>query len=172
MDRERSLTAVAKITSSVGLAGDVRVTLLCESPARLKKITAAFVGRTAERARPVEIASVKVQGNGVLIRFTGIDDRTSSDVFRNQFVFIDSADVKPPATGAYPIDALIGCAVTTVDGKELGTIRDVYSLPGNDVWTVWTGSEEVMVPAVREWVKRVDLTARVVVLTPVEGLFS
>lgn len=171
MARDASLTAVAKITAAIGLAGDVRVQLLCDGPERLKRITDAFVGLSPNDARPASVARVSIQGNGVLIRFSGVDDRTAAARLRNLYLFVGETDAAKPREGSYPIDELLGCTVTSVDGTVLGTIRDVYNLPGHDAWGVWTGKEEVMVPAVKAWVHSVDVKARRVVLTPAEGMF-
>jgi len=49
--------------------------------------------------------------------------------------------------------------------------RSVEESPAADIWVVRAQGREVLVPAVRDIVVRVDLDGRTIVLRPPEGLF-
>ena len=66
---------------------------------------------------------------------------------------------------------LAGLTVTDEDGHTLGTMDRVDESPSADLWVVRAHGREVLVPAVRDIIIRVDLDARTIVLRPPEGLF-
>ena len=166
------LTAVARIQTTVGLKGDLKVQLLCSGPERLERLDAVLVGADASAAVPHRFLGVRVQTNGIMVRISDITDRTSAERLRGQFIFVSDEEAEDPEPGAVRVDDLIGFVVVGPDGKERGVVREVYSLPANDIWSVWTGSKEVLVPAVAAWVDRLDRHGRRVVLTATEGLFD
>jgi len=171
-DMEGGLTAIARIVNAVGLRGDLRVQLLCNGPERLESLATVFVGRTARNVVERQFVGVRVQQNGILVRLSGVDDRTEADRQRDQFIFVRDEESVPAAEGSVRIDDIIGFDVVDVAGRHWGVVRDVYALPANDMWSVWTGTKEVLVPAVPAWVSRIEPSTRRVILTTGEGLFD
>ncbi len=163
---------MARIQSAVGLRGDLRVKLLCSGTDRLERLRDVFVGAGTDTTTRFQFQSVRVQQNGILVRLSGVEDRTAAEKLRGHFLFVADADVEPPPAGSVRIDDFVGYEVVDETGKVRGTIQEVYTLPANDMWGVWTGTREALVPAVAAWVSRVDTAARRVVLTRSEGLFE
>jgi 16S rRNA processing protein RimM len=64
---------------------------------------------------------------------------------------------------------LDGCEVVTEAGEVLGLFKDVISSKGQDVWMV-QGRVEYLVPALKNVVLNVDLTARKIVVRLPPGL--
>jgi 16S rRNA processing protein RimM len=166
------LTAVARILTTVGLKGDLKVGLLCSGPERLRRLTSVVVGLDAATTVPHRVESVRVQANGIMLRLAGIADRTAAERLRGQFIFVSDTESEEPEAGSVRVDDLIGFSVIDPDGRERGVIREVYTLPANDLWAVWTGSREVLVPAVPAWIERLDRKGRRVILAASEGLFD
>jgi 16S rRNA processing protein RimM len=67
---------------------------------------------------------------------------------------------------------MIGAEVRTDEGKTVGRIVDVLTLPANDAWVVRTNGTDVLIPAVKAIIKHVDLERRTVVIHALEGLFE
>ncbi len=170
--KSAGLTAVARILTTVGLKGDLKVQLLCSGPERLERLTSIEVGPTDGATVSHRFLGVRAQTNGVMVRISDVDDRTTAERLRGQFIFVADADAEEPDEGAVRVDDLIGFAVVDQAGRQRGVIREVYSLPANDIWSVWTGSKEVLVPAVAAWIGKVDREIRRVVLSSTEGLFD
>jgi 16S rRNA processing protein RimM len=70
----------------------------------------------------------------------------------------------------YLVKDLVGCRVVTVQGDELGLLRDVLPTGGNDVYVVNEGAAEVLVPALKSVVKNVDIAGKVIQVDLPEGL--
>jgi 16S rRNA processing protein RimM len=55
---------------------------------------------------------------------------------------------------------LIGLEVISIDGQKLGTLEEIIETGSNDVYVVRQGDEEILVPAIQEVVREVDLQRR------------
>ena len=66
---------------------------------------------------------------------------------------------------------IVGLQVVTEDGERLGEIVDVYLLPANDVYVVKQGEREVLLPAIEDVVKKIDLDKSTMTVARVEGLW-
>lgn len=166
------MTAVARILTTVGLKGDLKVELLCSGPDRLERLADVAVGPDPSSTRTYRFEGVRVQANGIMVQLVEVSDRTTAERLRGQFLFVPDAATEPPEEGSVRVDDLIGFMVVDREGRERGVVREVYAMPANDLWGVWTGTKEVLVPAVAAWVDRLDREGRRVVLASTEGLFD
>jgi 16S rRNA processing protein RimM len=166
------LTAVAKILTTVGLKGDLKVELYCSGPERLKKLRSVSIGPHAGSTDVHRFEDIRVQTNGIMVRLSGVADRTSAERLRGHYIFVADAEAEEPAPGAVRIDDLIGYSVVDPEGRQRGVISEVYSLAAYDLWSVQTGTKDVLVPAVAAWIAGVDRAHRRVVLASTEGLFD
>jgi 16S rRNA processing protein RimM len=55
---------------------------------------------------------------------------------------------------------LIGLEVVDTEGQKLGTLEEIIETGSNDVYVVRRGREEILVPAIEEVVREVDLQRR------------
>jgi 16S rRNA processing protein RimM len=65
---------------------------------------------------------------------------------------------------------LDGCEVLTEEGELLGVLKDVYPTGANDVFSVKLGEREILVPALKEVVLSIDLTAKKITVRLPPGL--
>lgn len=166
------LTAVAKILTTVGLKGDLKVDLYCSGPERLRRLKTVSVGPDPASTIDLRFEGVRVQTNGIMVRLSGVADRTAAERLRGQFIFVVDAEAEDPGPGAVRVDDLIGFTVVDQQGRDRGVIDEVYAMPAYDLWSIRTGSKGVLVPAVAAWIASVDRKARRVVLASTEGLFD
>jgi 16S rRNA processing protein RimM len=71
---------------------------------------------------------------------------------------------------SYLVKDLVGCRVVTVQGEELGQLRDVLPTGGNDVYVVNEGAAEVLVPALKSVVRKIDIAAKLIEVDLPDGL--
>jgi 16S rRNA processing protein RimM len=65
---------------------------------------------------------------------------------------------------------LIGMMVADEEGRQLGSLDMIWELPGHHVFVVRQGSREVLIPAVKEFVRTVDVVHRCMTVRTIEGL--
>jgi 16S rRNA processing protein RimM len=71
---------------------------------------------------------------------------------------------------AYLVKDLVGCKVVTIQGEELGILKDVLPTGANDVYVVGEGAAEVLVPALKTVVKKIDIAAKSIEVDLPDGL--
>lgn len=173
--------AVGRISKSVGLRGEVKAQLLTDDPLRFTKLKSVWIGEKEESAEKVTIEFSRSQGSGVVLKFKEIDSRTASDTKHGQYIFISANDVAVPPKGSFFVDDIIGMEVVSEEGEKIGTIKDIMKSPANDVWVVrpserrkraGNGTKEVLLPAIKEIIKSVDLKRKEIVIHVMEGLLD
>jgi len=85
---------------------------------------------------------------------------------------IEKDDLIKLPEGRYFIFDIIGLKVITTEDKEVGKVKEVISLPANDVYVVQGDQKEYDIPAIKEIVKQIDLERKVMIIEPKEGLLE
>ena len=107
----------------------------------------------------LEIADSRMQGERVLVRFAGTDDRDAAAKLTGFELSVPRAEFEPPPPGSWYWHDLIGLAVVTVEGTPLGRVDHLIETGVNDVLVV-QGERERLIPfALPQIVKKVDLDA-------------
>jgi 16S rRNA processing protein RimM len=130
-----------------GLRGMLRVEVLTDNMARFEVGSVLFRENTDS---PLTIVSAHRDGPGLLVRFAEINDRPSADRLREAYLV---ADPEPLASDSYYWHDIVGCAVFTDSGDELGTIADIFRVGEGEVYVVRGPRGEILVPAVAAVVK-------------------
>jgi 16S rRNA processing protein RimM len=173
-NERKSYLAVGQIVGPHGIRGEVKVQPMTDFPERFKAGTTVFLGEGAGEvdARPIEIVSSRPNLDQVLVLFAGIKDRTAAEALRWQYVLIPEDEAMPLGEHENYLHDLIGLSVVTTDGQALGKLTEVVLTPANDVYVVRGEQGEVLVPATREVVAKVDLAARTMTVALPEGLLA
>jgi 16S rRNA processing protein RimM len=164
------MIAVARITKSVGLKGEVVVSILGEHLERLSDVKRVAVGKTTAETQILTIEAVAIRNGRTVVKFSDVESRNEADALKNLWLFVDDEQSVRPGAGSYFVHDIIGLAVESDDGRVLGTLKDVANLPAGDVWIVETREGDVMIPAVKEFVRNVDLKRGKIVIHVIEGL--
>jgi len=164
--------AVGKISGPVGMKGEVKVVSWTDSRERFRTLKKVWIGNDVAEPSPHSVERVRDSGSQTVVKFSGIGDRSAAEDARNKLVFISSKDVVKPPKGSFFIDDVLGMSVVTEEGKRVGIVRDVLRLPSNDLWQVESGSRMISIPAVKEFIRTVDVRTKTVVIHEVEGLLD
>lgn len=78
--------------------------------------------------------------------------------------------MKELPAGQWWVRELAGSQVATEEGRVLGTLRDVLPTRANDVFVVWTGTQDIYLPALRSVVLAVDLPHKKITVRLLPGL--
>jgi 16S rRNA processing protein RimM len=166
------MIAVGRITKSVGIKGEVRAGMLTDSPERFAKLKTIWCGKDESTAVRFSILSMRIEQSAVVLKLKEIDTRSLADEHRGEYLFVEAKETVPPGKGSYFIHDIVGMKVLTESGEEIGSVRDVMELPANDVWVVVSGTREILIPAIKEVIRSVDLKDRTVVIRPLEGMLE
>ncbi|MFC1971162.1 ribosome maturation factor RimM [Chloroflexota bacterium] len=74
--------------------------------------------------------------------------------------------------GQYYHDQIIGLQVRTTQGELLGNIIEILTGKSNDNYIVQGARGEMLIPAIQDVVKSIDLEQGCITIEPIEGLLS
>lgn len=158
---------IGRVLGPIGLNGDVRAQFLTDFPERFERLETVYVG---ESLRPHRVQTVRMEPGTAVLHFSGIDDATAAHALSNldlQVPIGDAADLPPDQ---YFWHQIIGIEVWTDDGTFLGKVADVLRTGSNDVYVVHDGAREVLLPAIEDVVRSIDLRANRMVVHLLPGL--
>lgn len=155
-----------------GLAGDTAIRTENDDPLAIGRYGSVFwiAPRLPERA--LTIVGVRVHRGVALVRFSEIEDRTAAEGLVGGRIQIPLSERLPAPEGHYYIADLLGLLVVLVSGEEVGRLTGVYESGAHDIYGVDRGGREVLIPAVAEFIKSIDMEKRVMTIDPPEGLLE
>jgi 16S rRNA processing protein RimM len=146
--------SVGRVVGAFGIDGAVKVIALTDFDDRFDPGAELFLDGARRR-----VEWSRSQAAGLVLKLSGVDSRTAAQAYRGGRLEVPDEDLRPLPAGRWYHHQLVGLAVATAAGRDLGTLADVVPRPANDVWVARRGGEEHLIPATREAVLDVDLAA-------------
>ena len=158
----KAFLEAGRIVSTHGVRGEVKVLPWADGPEFLTLFHRVFLD-----GQEYEAESVRIQKTCNLLKLRGVDTMEAAQALREKIVFVCREDVELP-DGSYFVAELQGLPVFRGD-REIGRVREVLSMPGNDVYVV-RGEKEYMIPAVRAFVKEINVDEGFLRVELIEGM--
>ncbi len=157
--------AVGRIGPVWGVRGAIKVTPLVDKRERLAP------GRsiTVDGERRI-IQSSRWQKGIVYLKLSGIDGREAASTLRERLLLVPESELEPLPEGQYYRFQLIGLTVRNAAGAPLGRVTDVLTTGANDVYIVQGEKGEILVPAIDDVIRQIDLEHGEMVIEEVAGL--
>jgi 16S rRNA processing protein RimM len=164
------LLAIGSIIKAFGIEGHVVVQPLTDFPSRFRKKNRVLLGRSEHAVREMVIDRAAVGPRGVKLKLAGIDDRNAAEKLVGLLLYIREAERVKLPKGRYFTYDIVGLSVVDEQGVVLGTVREVVKMPANDVYVVSGKGTEILLPAVKEFVLKIDLASRTMKVRLIEGM--
>lgn len=159
-----------KIINTHGFRGTVKLECWCDSPQILAGLSTLYVQKESVYV-PIRVLRTSVFRQFVLADLEGVDSEEKAEALRNTVVFAHREEI-PVSEGSHFIVDLIGLAVKDADsGAVLGTLEDVRAGGAGDLYLVRTETDAYWVPAVPQFIDRID-PDDAVYIRPIEGLLD
>ena len=149
---------IGEITKPQGVRGEVKVRPCTCDVSRFEGLETVYVERGGEYA-PLGIAVNRLGDDAVFMNVEGVTDRDGAEKLRGTRLYIDRAHAVELDGDANFLADLYGLRGTVSDGRDLGKLTDVMQPGGNDVYVFKGPLGEVLVPALKSVVMKVDLQA-------------
>jgi 16S rRNA processing protein RimM len=157
--------SIGRVAAPHGVHGELRVDPLTDFPDRFdrgRRVWLVGEPHVVERAR--------FQKDAVLLKLAGIDTRTDAQRVQGKELMLPEAGELPPDEGLYYQHDIIGLRVEDSKGETLGAVADILSTGANDVYVVRGERGELLVPAVEDVVREIDVAAGHIVIDLLPGL--
>jgi len=164
------LMEIGQIVNTYGIKGFLKVVPYTDDITRFENLKSIYI-QTKKKLETVYIEEVKYSKNLVLLKLKGIDDINTAEIYKNCYIKIDRSQAVQLPEDSYFIVDLIDIEVYTDNNEKLGNIVDVYSTGANDIYVVKNElGKQVLLPAISEVVKNVDVQNKKMIVYLIEGL--
>ena len=156
------------------MRGEIAVELLTWRPQRFAEVQGLRLERQGQAARELRLESWRQDTRGILVKFAGIDtpEAARAEVVGG-YLTIPRQDVAPLPAGTFYVFDVVGCQVIDEQGRQRGEVTEVLEMPASDVYAVrLTEGGQALLPAVRDFVRDIDVDNRRIVVCGVDDLFG
>jgi 16S rRNA processing protein RimM len=152
---------VGRITAAHGVKGEVKVQPLSDFPQRFEQGSRLWLD-----GMPQEVERGRHQGRNVILKLSGVETRTEAEALIGKDLLAAEA-TRIEVEDVYYLHDVIGLRVEDETGETLGKLTEVLSTGSNDVYVVRGERGELLLPALDDVVREVDVAGgRMVVQVP------
>jgi 16S rRNA processing protein RimM len=172
---------VGRVRKAHGIRGEVVVEVITDEPDAVfapgrRVLAGTATGDLASNRLELHIGSTRPFNEGLLVGFAEVPDRNAAETWRGRYLLLPADELPAPDENEVYVHDLVGMRVELAGGQSVGTVEEIYELPQGlaiDVRrTAPRETETVMIPYDDRTVASVDKAARVIVVTPPEGLLE
>jgi 16S rRNA processing protein RimM len=157
---------VGKVLAPWGTRGELKVEILTDFPDRFRELKGVYVG-----GKSWMVEGYRRHRRWAILKLEGCADRNSAEKLRGELVEIPLEEAVPLSEDEYYIYQIVGLEVWTSEGEYLGRVSEVLFTGANEIYVVEGERGEILVPAIEDVVKGVELEEGRLIIEPLEGMF-
>lgn len=168
------LVSVARVAKVRGLRGEVAADLLTDFPERFEWLEELIAVNREGVRRALKLESHWFHGGRVILKFAGYDTPEASVALVGLELAVPESEAVELEEGEVYDWQLMNCRAETIDGQELGTVREVLHLGGDaTVLVIRDGDhQERLVPFAESICVEVDIERQLIRVDAPEGLLE
>ena len=106
-----------------------------------------------------------------LLSFEGMEDINLVEPLKQADLKIAEDQQDDLADGEYYYHQIVGLNVVDLDGNSIGKIKEIMESGANDVWVIQrAGEKDLLIPAIKDVVKDVQIENHQVIIDMLDGL--
>jgi 16S rRNA processing protein RimM len=166
------LVAIAKTVRTRGLRGELVAEILTDFPERFDETEKVFAVLPNGERRALEIENSWFQKERVILKFAGVDSIEAAEVFINAEICVPESEAVTLEEGEFFDWELIGCAVETVEGEPVGTVKEIMRTGGTENLVVAGAEKDYLIPFAETICPQVDVENKLIRVDLPDGLLE
>jgi 16S rRNA processing protein RimM len=167
-----SMAVVGLIARPHGLRGQVVVNPETDFPEERFRPDAQVFTRRGDVVQALTITTVRFQQGRPVIGLSGVEDMDAALLYAGAELRVPVEWLAPLPAGMFYRHDLIGCRVATQSGTAVGIVRDVEGTLAGSRLVLDSDNGEVLVPLAADICVSIDVTGRLIIVNPPEGLLE
>lgn len=161
---------IGKVVSTQSNKGEVNVLPLTDSTDRFKNLDTVFL-RNSNSLTTLNIEKIRIKENTVILKLKDIENIQEAKMIVGSFLEIKRKNAVKLPKDNYFVFEIIGLEVYSENNIFLGKVENVISTGSNDVYIIKNkNKKELLIPAIREVVKNINLENKRITIKMVDGL--
>ncbi|MBN1614967.1 MAG: 16S rRNA processing protein RimM [Deltaproteobacteria bacterium] len=161
---------IGKITKIHGLKGRMKVISYLQSHRMLQSLPSVYLRRDGGRKARYGLKDIRIGNRSFILGLEGVEDMESAGGLMGCDVLIPFDKLEKLPQDEYYWQELLGLSAVTEEGRPLGRIEAIFPTGSNDVYVCRDGETEILLPAVGDVIRQVDLQNGIMVVRLLEGL--
>ncbi len=170
LPNKKELVAIGRIIKSRGVKGELRVFPLTDRLERFFDLEKVFIEREGLNVEELTIEYVREISGQIAIKFEILDDRTIADSYKGAFISVSRDDTYELEDDSFFLFDIQGLSVYDSEENHLGSIKEVIQYPANDLLLIRSETEDILLPALKQYIHSVNLEEKKIIVTIPEGL--
>lgn len=160
----REFLTVGQIINTHGIKGEVKVYPLTDDVRRFRKLDVIYIDEIEKK-----VSWCKLQPDKIILKIEGIENPEEAYMYKDKYIQIKRDNAVKLESDRYFVADIIGSRVIDENNKELGIVFDVIFTGSNEVyWVKGKNKEDVLVPALKSVVSKMDMENKLITIKPVE----
>jgi len=164
------LITIGEIVKTRGLRGCMKVVSFVDTHDISAELKFVYIQNNSEQKKLYNLRKIDISGKFLFIELDSIDDVELAKTFVGCKVVIPGDMFKELPEGEYYWRDIIGLNVYTEEGKLLGQIESVFPTGSNDVYVCKGRDREILLPAIADVIKLIDIERKIMNVKLMEGL--
>jgi 16S rRNA processing protein RimM len=161
-DDSSALIQLGFVGAPFGVRGWVKLRSHTDPPERLLEHRSLMLGQGSVW-QTYRIEASGRSGGALTVKLSGVEDRDQAQALRGAQICVPRSELPPRNDRDFYRADLVGCEVVNLDGIGLGRVQHFMETPVQ-VLMVVRGERDILIPAVPQYLRRVDLQSRRVVV--------
>jgi 16S rRNA processing protein RimM len=170
--REKEPVLLGKVVATHGIKGQLRIIPYSGEPETILALRTIMLKGPAGGMETFAVAAAAVHGKKILVALEEFDSINQVLHLVGRELYATHEQLPELAPGEYYWCDLLGLKVMTERGEPLGVLADIIATGSNDVYVVKDGKHEYLIPALEDVVLEINLVARIMTVSPPEGLLD
>jgi 16S rRNA processing protein RimM len=167
-----NLLPLGKVIRPHGLQGILRIWSYSRSEKSFSDAGAVYLQSCIGEIEKYTVLSVKPHKNIFLMKLKELTSLEKAEGYRGAAILIREDHLRHENEDEYFWHELIGLSVYLDSGRYIGTIAHILPTGSNDIYLVREGKKEVLIPAIYDVVKEIDLANKRMIICELEGLLD
>jgi 16S rRNA processing protein RimM len=165
-----NLFAIGKIVKTRGLRGCLKVLCNEETNHAFAELEFVFIEVSSGQNNRFAIRKIDLSGKTMFLELEDIPDVESARTLVGCKVFLPEDFKEKLPEGEYYCRDIIGLDVYSEDDKYIGKIESIFPTGSNDVYVCKGEEREILLPAIADVIRKIDVNRRVMTVRLLEGL--
>ncbi len=161
---------VGIIGKTTKIDGSLTIVPLTTFPERFKDMEEFFLTKEYSSPMTVKIRSIVYNKKKITVKLEGIDSIEKAQELMGYRITIHEDDKTGLPEDYYYHDDLKKCIVYSSEGNELGKLVKVLEMSSNDIYVVDHKGKELLIPAISQFVKSIDIEKRKITVSLTKGM--
>lgn len=155
---------IGEIVKPQGIRGEVKLRAMSRDMTRYARLTSVYLLQGGAYV-PYQVKKGRSYDGFAFLQLKGIEDRNQAETLRGIGVYVDREHAIELSEDENFVCELVGLTAVDTKGEVIGRLKDVLTPNAIcDVYAFDTPRGEMMIPALKRVVRRVDVDAGEIVL--------